>query len=158
VACGAAIVAKLGAGFGGCAYYCRTMELAPGQTVGDCYSGCISQFYTPCELWRQFKNNKAEWIGLAACISCGVRAIERAMTPDPPSGCEDGNCPPPQKPRCPPCPAPFDYEIHMVPGQHNCMFGHWHVVIYNQDPVTCECFPDRILGGCLGAPMGEDTQ
>jgi RHS repeat-associated protein len=65
-------------------------------------------------------------------------------------------CQPPAPPPCPPCdetedPLPED-QIHMTPGQHGCEGGHWHSFRYNQNPYTCECYPQRVFGGCCGTP------
>jgi hypothetical protein len=56
---------------------------------------CLSKHFSPCELWKQFKGNPAEWIGAAACISCGVRTIKDISKGKPP-GCDE--CPKPYHP------------------------------------------------------------
>jgi RHS repeat-associated protein len=52
---------------------------------------------------------------------------------------------------CPPCPAqpPQPPEYHRVPNEHGCGVGHWHYYRWNQNPKTCQCFPQRMFGGCL---------
>ncbi|WP_437993083.1 eCIS core domain-containing protein [Sorangium sp. So ce145] len=55
---------------------------------------------------------------------------------------------------CPPCPAPPGPEIDRVPPStphFPCPGDHWHYYVYNQNPVTCQCFgPRRMFGGCCG--------
>lgn len=55
---------------------------------------------------------------------------------------------------CPPCPAPPAPEIDRVPPStphFPCPGDHWHYYVYNQNPVTCQCFgPRRMFGGCCG--------
>jgi RHS repeat-associated protein len=80
--CGAALAAKLGAGFGGCMAFC---ESTPNMTYGECVSKCIESFYSPDELEKQFDENPAEWIGAAACVSCGVHAISKLLERDEPA-------------------------------------------------------------------------
>ena len=96
VACAAALVGKFGGTFAGCAYGCA-QSTSPSYTYGQCLSDCLTSMMKPCELWKSFKGNPGEWVGAAACISCGVRAIKN-MPPTKPPGCED--CPVPKwKPR-----------------------------------------------------------
>jgi len=87
VACAAALVGKLGGGLGGCAYGCWEVS-SPNYPYGQCLDECVSKHFSPCELWKQFKGNPAEWVGAAACISCGVRAIRDIPKAKPP-GCDD---------------------------------------------------------------------
>jgi RHS repeat-associated protein len=70
VACGAALAAKFGGGLGGVMYYCPRDN--PNISWGECVNQVFREFISPCELWESFKGNPAEWIGAAACISCGV--------------------------------------------------------------------------------------
>ncbi len=55
---------------------------------------------------------------------------------------------------CPPCPAPPSPQIDRVPPSRPhfpCPGDHWHYYVYNQNPVTCQCFgPRRMFGGCCG--------
>ncbi len=59
---------------------------------------------------------------------------------------------------CPPCPSPPSPEIDRVPPSRRhfpCPGDHWHFYVYNQNPVSCQCFgPRRMFGGCcgIGAP------
>jgi RHS repeat-associated protein len=57
----------------------------------------------------------------------------------------------PKNNKCPPCPSqpPQPAEYHHVPNQHGCAAGHWHYYRWNQSPKTCQCFPQRMFGGCL---------
>ncbi len=71
-ACGAALIGKFGGGFAGCAYGCYR-EKSSSHSWGDCLNDCLAQQFSPDEMYEQFKENPAEWIGAAACISCGVR-------------------------------------------------------------------------------------
>jgi hypothetical protein len=87
VACAAALVGKLGGGLAGCAYGCWEVS-SPNYPYGQCLDECVTKHFSPCELWKQFKGNPAEWIGAAACISCGVRAIKN-IPATPPPGCDD---------------------------------------------------------------------
>jgi RHS repeat-associated protein len=62
-----------------------------------------------------------------------------------PSKAGDDPTPPPN---CPPCPEPPADEVHDVPGQHGCTGGHVHYFKYNQNPLTCTCYLQR-LTRCL---------
>jgi RHS repeat-associated protein len=56
---------------------------------------------------------------------------------------------------CPPCPPPPPPQIHRVPParpHYPCPGDHWHYFVYNQNPVTCQCFLQRRFGGCCGTP------
>lgn len=61
---------------------------------------------------------------------------------------------------CPPCPSPPAPEIDRVPPSRPhfpCPGDHWHYFVYNQNPITCQCFLRRMFGGCCsegtpGAP------
>ena len=52
---------------------------------------------------------------------------------------------------CPPCPAPPGPEIHRDHTHYPCT-DHWHYFRYNQNPQTCQCFLQRLFGGCCGVP------
>jgi hypothetical protein len=52
---------------------------------------------------------------------------------------------------CPPCPAPPGPEIDRDHGHFPCA-DHWHYFRYNQNPQTCQCFLQRLFGGCCGEP------
>jgi RHS repeat-associated protein len=82
VSCAAALVGKFGGGFAGCAYGCSEVS-SISYSYGQCLDECLSKHFSPCEMWKQFKGNPAEWVGAAACISCGVRTFK-----DPPP-CND---------------------------------------------------------------------
>lgn len=60
-------------------------------------------------------------------------------------------------PPCSPPPFPPAPEVHMVPGQHGCVLGHWHYYWYHQGPPPeCRLRLTRNFGGCLdyfGNPM-----
>jgi RHS repeat-associated protein len=49
---------------------------------------------------------------------------------------------------CPPCPTPPPDDVHNVPNQHGCPDGHVHYFRYNQNPLTCTCYLQR-LTRCL---------
>jgi RHS repeat-associated protein len=87
VACAAALVGKFGGTFAGCAYGCWESS-SPSYPYGQCLSDCLTSTMNPCELWKSFKGNSAEWVGAAACISCGVRAIKEIPRTKP-LGCDD---------------------------------------------------------------------
>jgi RHS repeat-associated protein len=82
--------------------------------------------------------------------TCPTRAVLRPNPipiPFPPP-------PMPAKP-CPPCPAPPPPQIHRVPPStphFPCPGDHWHYFVYNQNPVTCQCYLQRKFGGCCGTP------
>jgi len=64
--------------------------------------------------------------------------------------------PPPPK-QCPPCTGALpDPTIHWEPGEHGCQFGHWHFHKWNQNPETCDCYPQRLFGGCLFPPFDSE--
>jgi hypothetical protein len=62
----------------------------------------------------------------------------------------------PRTQACPPCPPNPAPEIDRVPPSTPhwpCTGDHWHYRVYNQNPVTCECFlSGRLFGGCCGDP------
>lgn len=65
--------------------------------------------------------------------------------------------PPPltQPTPCPACPAPPPIQVHRVPPSKPhfpCPGDHWHYFVYNQNPITCQCFLQRKFGGCCGTP------
>ena len=56
---------------------------------------------------------------------------------------------------CPPCPSPPPPQIHRVPPARPhfpCPGDHWHFFVYNQNPVTCQCYLQKNFGGCCGTP------
>jgi hypothetical protein len=53
---------------------------------------------------------------------------------------------------CPPCPAPPGPDIHSGHTHFPCTGAHWHHFRYNQNPETCQCFLQRLFGGCCGDP------
>jgi hypothetical protein len=56
---------------------------------------------------------------------------------------------------CPPCPPPPPPRIDRVPPSrphYPCPGDHWHYFIYNQNPVTCQCYVQPKFGGCCGTP------
>jgi RHS repeat-associated protein len=73
-------------------------------------------------------------------LDCGLfRAEWTWCTYQPKNNCEPWPATPPNPP-----------EYHPgTPGQHGCPHGHWHYWRWNQDPKTCKCFPQRMLGGCM---------
>jgi RHS repeat-associated protein len=89
VACAAALFGKFGGTFAGCAYGCWESS-SPSYPYGQCLNDCLTKTRSPCELWKSFKGNPGEWVGAAACISCGVRAIKEIPRIRPP-GCDE--CP-----------------------------------------------------------------
>jgi len=94
VACGAALLAKFGGALGGAAAFCPRDN--PNISWGECISQVMSEYVSKCTLWEEFKKNPAEWVGAAACISCGVRFIEQITAPNPPPECDDES-----EPDCP---------------------------------------------------------
>ncbi|KAF4529274.1 hypothetical protein B566_EDAN017776 [Ephemera danica] len=85
-------------------------------------------------------------LGTAIAIGIGWWAIESRASGEeklpienPGRDC-DGNCKP-----CPPGKKWFVPK----PG-HGHENGYWHTIKYNQNPTTCECFPDRPSGGLDG--------
>ena len=92
VLCAGAIGAKFQGTVAGCAVGCLEVN-SSSYPFGQCLSECLSTSFSPCELWKSFKGNPAEWIGAAACVACGVHAIVEAMQ-GPPTGCDD--CAPPK--------------------------------------------------------------
>jgi RHS repeat-associated protein len=82
--------------------------------------------------------------------TCTTRPAPRATpvpVPPPPM-------PTPARP-CPPCPAPPPPRIDRVPPSRPhwpCPGDHWHYYVYNQNPVTCQCFLKTEFGGCCGTP------
>lgn len=78
--------------------------------------------------------------------SLGQRAD--ALTDAPPVPVEA--CPDkPETRECDPCPPPPPPQIHRD-HPHGICQDHWHYFRYNQDPVSCVCYPQRMFGGCLG--------
>jgi RHS repeat-associated protein len=79
-ACAAALVGKLGGTLAGCAYGCYEVKsiFYPWST---CLNECIEIQFSSAELLKQFKGNPAEWIGAAACVSCGVKSIKNLIQP-----------------------------------------------------------------------------
>jgi RHS repeat-associated protein len=49
---------------------------------------------------------------------------------------------------CKPCPPGARWFVNK-PG-HGHENGYWHTIVYNQDPRTCMCYPDRPSGGLEG--------
>ena len=49
---------------------------------------------------------------------------------------------------CNPCPADVKWYVNK-PG-HGHSTGYWHVIVYNQNPKTCVCYPDRPSQGLEG--------
>ena len=84
-------------------------------------------------------------IGAGICAVTGICAESRASGEEtlpivnPGRDC-DGKCKP-----CPPGKRWFVSK----PG-HGHENGYWHTIDYNQNPDTCECFPDRPSGGLDG--------
>lgn len=49
---------------------------------------------------------------------------------------------------CKPCPPGVRWYVNR-PG-HGHANGYWHTINYNQDPMSCMCYPDRPSGGLQG--------
>jgi len=86
VACGAALIGKFGGLLAGCIWGCAESS-SPLYPFGQCMNDCLTKQFSACELWKSFKGNPAEWVGAAACVTCGVHAIVEVMK-GPPPGCE----------------------------------------------------------------------
>ena len=105
--CGLALITKFGGAIGAAMYYCPTDN--PYISWGECVSGVLKVYISKCELWKEFKGNPSEWIGAAACISCGVNIISDLFGEPgdcPPPECCDDDSPypiPPPLQDCPPC-------------------------------------------------------
>ena len=59
---------------------------------------------------------------------------------------------------CPPCPAPQAPTVDTVPPavpQFPCAGSNWSYYLEYQDPVSCQCSSQKMLGGCCG---GTSTQ
>jgi RHS repeat-associated protein len=133
-ACAAALIGKLGGSVAGCVYGCLEVK-SDSYGFGQCYNDCITSVFTPEQLWESFKGNPAEWVGAAACVSCGVRAIKDLIdkakapkrpdpTPKPPKKPDPPKKDKPRPPKgCKPCMPPvgtIGYEIHEddIRGRH----------------------------------------
>jgi len=97
LACAAALLGKVGGTAAGCLVGCLEVK-SDTYTLGQCFNECYMRQVDLCELWKSFKANPAEWVGLAACASCGISVFQDLMASDePPPGCD--KC----KPPAPPC-------------------------------------------------------
>ena len=88
---------------------------------------------------------------LAAAIACiflrAASAVAGGTEPVPGNPCLL------TRPPCPPCPPPPPPQIHRVPPSKPhfpCPGDHWHYFKYNQNPVTCQYYLQRLFGGCCG--------
>ena len=83
VICAGAIGAKFQGTVAGCAFGCAEVS-SPSYPYGQCLSECLAKSFSACELWKSFKGNPAEWVGAAACVSCGVTVISDLIKKPPP--------------------------------------------------------------------------
>ncbi len=111
----------------------RPTTLADPTGLLPCNPGEIAQCRSGCQAQRRLFANCTAFEVPIPCIW----VISYRFTK-----CDCGGCQP-----CPSGP-PQPPEIHLIPNQHNCKYGHWHYYEWNQAP-SCICFPKRRFGGCI---------